>query len=116
VYYNTNDNFRVQTIGSNRARKLTSNTTTYDPAAPSAAGTLSGQFPMTTFHMVASGTTPVFAVNPSSVNFGTVLINSNHSRQISVSNAGGAPLVISSISVAERMPTPCRIFLLSPRR
>ena len=99
VYYNTNDNFRVQTIGSNRARKLTSDTTTYDPAAPSAAGTLSGQFPMTTFHMVASGTTPVFAVNPSSVNFGTVLINSNQSRQISVSNAGGAPLVISSISV-----------------
>jgi len=98
--YNTNDNFRVQTIGTNRARKLTSSTTTYDPTAPSAAGTLSGQFPMTTFHVVAAGTTPLFAINPSAVNFGTVLINSTHTRQFSISNAGGAPLTISSITVS----------------
>lgn len=100
VLYNTADDFRVQTIGTNRARKLVSSTTTYDPAAPSAAGTLSGQFPKTTFHMVATDTTPLFAINPSAVNFGTVLINSTHTRQFTISNAGGAPLVISSISVS----------------
>jgi hypothetical protein len=100
VSYNTNDNFRVQTIGSNRARKLTSNTTTYDPNAPSAVGTLSGQFPMTTFHMVANGTTPLFAITPSGVDFGTVLIDLPQTRTFTISNAGGAPLNISSIAIA----------------
>ena len=100
VYYNTNDNFRVQTIGSNRARKLTSNTTTYDPTAPSAAGTLSGQFPMTTFHLTAIGTTPLFAINPTAKDFGTVLLNSDNTQQFTISNAGGGPLTISSISLA----------------
>lgn len=100
VSYNTNDNFRVQTIGSNRARKLTSSSTNYDPNAPSAAGTLSGQFPMTTFHITAIGTTPLFAITPSGVDFGTSLIDIPQTRAFSISNAGGAPLTISSISVA----------------
>jgi hypothetical protein len=98
--YNTNDNFRVQTVGASRARKLTSSSTTYDPMAPSAAGTLSAQFPMTTFHLAAIGNTPLFAINPSSKDFGTVLINSANTQQFTISNAGGGPLTISSISVA----------------
>lgn len=97
--YNTNDNFRVQTVGSNRARKLVSSTTQYDPAAPSAAGTLSGQFPMTTFHMTAIGETPMFAINPASHNYGTVLINNQYDRLFTISNAGGGALTVSSISL-----------------
>ncbi|MBP7309720.1 MAG: carboxypeptidase regulatory-like domain-containing protein, partial [Candidatus Cloacimonetes bacterium] len=54
-YYNTNDNFKGQTIGTNRGRKLTSDSTTYDPMAPSAAGTLSGKFAKTSFTFVTSG-------------------------------------------------------------
>jgi hypothetical protein len=100
VYYNTNDNFRVQTIGTNRARKLTSNTVNYDPAAPSAAGTLSGQFPMTTFHLTAIGNAPLFAIDPSGRDFGTVLINTAHEQEFTISNAGGGALTVSSIAVA----------------
>ncbi len=100
AYFNTNDNFRVQTIGTNRARKLTSNTTNYDPASPSAAGTLSGQFPMTTFHLAAIGNAPIFAINPSAKDFGTVLINGTYSQEFTISNGGGGPLTVSAIGVA----------------
>jgi len=73
-YFSSNDNFRAQTIGTNRARKLYSDSVTYDPAAPSAAGTLSGTFAMTSFSFstsvwgslngtVTSGGTPVSGVN-----------------------------------------------------
>jgi len=99
VSYNTNDNFKVQTAGTNRARKLTSDTVTYDPAAPSATGTLSAQFPQTTLHMAAIGNSPLYSVSPNGRDFGTVLINSTNNQSFSITNAGGAPLVISSISV-----------------
>lgn len=46
--FTTTDLFYNQTIGTNRARRVYSNTVQYDPAAP-AAGTLTGQFPKTTF-------------------------------------------------------------------
>ncbi|MBW6514321.1 MAG: choice-of-anchor D domain-containing protein, partial [Candidatus Syntrophosphaera sp.] len=98
--FNTGDDFRVQTVGANRARKLTSNTVNYDPNAPSAAGTLSGQFPMTTFHLAAIGSTPIFAITPTSRDFGTVLINNAFQQQFIISNAGGGPLTVSSISIA----------------
>jgi hypothetical protein len=48
AYYSSSDNFLCQTIGTNRARVLYSDSIDYDPAAP-APGTLSGQFPKTTF-------------------------------------------------------------------
>lgn len=106
------DDFKVQTIGTNRARKLSSNTVTYDPAAPSAAGTLSGQFPMTTFHMTAIGTTPIYTINPSGKDYGTVLINTTNNQTFTISNAGGGPLTVSSIAIAgsphftlQNMPT-----------
>ncbi|MDD4224025.1 MAG: carboxypeptidase regulatory-like domain-containing protein, partial [Candidatus Cloacimonetes bacterium] len=54
-YFSSSDNFLAQEVGTNRARKLQSDSTTYDPAAPSAAGTLSGKFPMTSFSFVTSG-------------------------------------------------------------
>jgi hypothetical protein len=49
AYYSSSDNFRAQTVGATRARKAYSDSVTYDPLNPSAAGTLSGTFPMTTF-------------------------------------------------------------------
>ncbi|MDD2332162.1 MAG: carboxypeptidase regulatory-like domain-containing protein, partial [Candidatus Cloacimonetes bacterium] len=94
------DDFLVQTVGSNRARKLSSNTVTYDPESPSATGTLSGQFPKATFHMTSIGTTPLYAVTPSGRNFGTVLIESVNNQTFTVTNAGGAPLTVSTISIS----------------
>ncbi len=54
-YFSTSDNFKAQTIGTNRARKLYSDSTTYDPLAPSAAGTLSGTFPRASFSFITNG-------------------------------------------------------------
>jgi len=54
-YYSSSDNFQAQTVGTNRARKLQNDSTVYDPMAPSAAGTLSGTFPKTTFFMTVDG-------------------------------------------------------------
>ncbi|HNT51903.1 MAG TPA: hypothetical protein PKH19_00775, partial [Candidatus Syntrophosphaera sp.] len=48
VYYSSMDNFQAQTIGTNRALNIYSDSTTYDPAAPPTGATLSGQFPKTT--------------------------------------------------------------------
>jgi hypothetical protein len=47
-WYSSSDNFQAQTIGTTRARKVQSDSTTYDPANPPATSTLSGQFPKTT--------------------------------------------------------------------
>lgn len=55
AYYNRNDDFKAQTVGTNRARKATSDTIDFNPAAPEAAGTLSGTFPKTSFTFVVSG-------------------------------------------------------------
>jgi hypothetical protein len=55
VYFSNSDNFKTQTVGSNRARKLQSDTVDYDPNAPQAVGTLSGTFPKTSIAFVTSG-------------------------------------------------------------
>ncbi|MDY0152260.1 MAG: hypothetical protein RBS43_08325, partial [Candidatus Cloacimonas sp.] len=51
VYYSYVDMFYCQTVGTNRSRRLWSDSITYDPANPSNEGTLSGQYPKTTFHL-----------------------------------------------------------------
>ena len=96
--FNTNDNFKTQTVGTNRARKLASDTTTYDPAAP-AAGTLSGSFPQTTFHMTSLGPNPVFVVTPANKDWGTVLINSTNDQIFTISNAGTGTLTVNTIQI-----------------
>ncbi len=48
-YFSSSDYFLAQTIGNNRALNNQSDSTTYDPAAPPATPTVSGQFPKTTF-------------------------------------------------------------------
>ncbi|NLM89840.1 MAG: hypothetical protein GX179_01455, partial [Candidatus Cloacimonetes bacterium] len=54
-YYLSTDDFKAQTVGTNRARKLYSDSVTYDPMSPSATGTLSGTFPKTSLTFVVTG-------------------------------------------------------------
>ncbi|WP_044279130.1 carboxypeptidase regulatory-like domain-containing protein [Candidatus Cloacimonas acidaminovorans] len=54
-YFSSSDNFKAQTVGSNRARKLVNDSVAYDPMNPSATGTLSGTFPKTSFTFVVTG-------------------------------------------------------------
>ncbi len=100
VYYSSSDNFQAQTVGTTRARKLYSDSVTYDPLNPSAAGTLSGTFAKTSFHMLPLSPDPIFVVNPSSKDFGTVLMNTTHNQTFTILNAGGGTLTINSISIA----------------
>jgi hypothetical protein len=50
VYFSSSDFFKCQTVGTNRARNIYSDTVTYDPEVMT-AGTLTGQFPKTTLIM-----------------------------------------------------------------
>lgn len=58
VYYNTANHFyyNVSSLTPNRSRYLYSDSTVYDPTAPSASGTLSNNVPMTVF--VAANASP----------------------------------------------------------
>jgi hypothetical protein len=47
-YYASTDQFFCQTVGTNRARNMYSDSTSYDPMAPT-GGTVTGMFPKTTF-------------------------------------------------------------------
>ncbi|MEN6444774.1 MAG: carboxypeptidase regulatory-like domain-containing protein [Candidatus Cloacimonas sp.] len=99
-YFSSSDDFLAQTIGNNRARKLVSDTVTYDPMNPSAVGTLSGKFPKTTLFFSSPGADPIFSVGPSSHNWGTVLINSVNNQNFTVGNAGGGTLTINNITIS----------------
>ncbi|HNQ44697.1 MAG TPA: carboxypeptidase regulatory-like domain-containing protein, partial [Candidatus Cloacimonadota bacterium] len=55
AYFSSSDNFAAQTIGTNRARKLYSDSVIYDPAAPPTGGTITGTFPKTSFGFIVSG-------------------------------------------------------------
>jgi hypothetical protein len=79
VYYSSSDLFQAQTVGTNRARNVYSDTVPYDPAAPPApaATQLSGKFPKTTLYFV---TDDMGALN------GTV-------------TSGGSPLAGANVSV-----------------
>ncbi|MCB5252350.1 MAG: carboxypeptidase regulatory-like domain-containing protein, partial [Candidatus Cloacimonetes bacterium] len=67
--------------------------------APSAAGTLSGTFPKTTFIMVPLSDEPMFVVSPPEQDFGTVLVSTTAHRNFFIANAGGGALGINSISL-----------------
>ncbi len=99
-YFSSSDNFQAQTVGSNRARKLQSDSTTYDPQNPSSAGTLSGTFAKTSFHITPPSPDPLFIVSPSSHDFGTVLMNTSQNQTFSIANSGGGTLTINSISIS----------------
>lgn len=99
-YYSSSDNFEAQTLGTNRARKLVSDSTTYDPMAPSAAGTLSGTFPKATFMMTPLSPNPIFAVNPPEKDFGLVILGESPQQTFNIANAGGGTLGVNSISIS----------------
>ena len=99
VYYSSSDYFKCQTVGNNRARNIYSDSTVYDPAAPT-GGTATGQFPKTTLFMTPLSPNPIFSVTPSSHNYGTVLMNSTTDKSFSVMNVGGGTLNVSNISIS----------------
>ncbi|MCK9583619.1 MAG: carboxypeptidase regulatory-like domain-containing protein [Candidatus Cloacimonetes bacterium] len=53
-YYSSSDLFKTQTVGSNRSRNMSSDSTDYDPANPS-GGSANGVFPKTTFVVIPGG-------------------------------------------------------------
>ncbi|MDZ4182176.1 MAG: choice-of-anchor J domain-containing protein, partial [Candidatus Cloacimonadaceae bacterium] len=97
-YYNSADMFLAQSVGTNRARNVFSDSITYDPANPGAVGTVTGQFAKTSFYMTPMGPDPIFAVNPPSKDYGTVLLGTTHNQTFSVMNVGGGTLTVSSIT------------------
>ncbi len=111
-FFSSSDVFKTQTIGNNRTRNITSDSTVYDPLNMTATGTLSGNFPQTTFVLSPSGGTPVARITPTSKDFGTVLLNSTHNQEFSIMNIGGGQLGINSITISgspmfslQNMPT-----------
>ncbi|MDP2174102.1 MAG: carboxypeptidase regulatory-like domain-containing protein [Candidatus Cloacimonadaceae bacterium] len=99
-YFSSSDLFRAQTVGTNRARNVWSDTVVYDPANPGAVGTITGQFAKTSFHMTPLGNDPMFSVTPASKDYGTVLMDTTHNQTFTVMNVGGGTLTINSISIA----------------
>lgn len=99
VYYSSTDYFKCQTVGTNRARNVYSDSVVYDPAAPT-GGTLTGQFPKTTLFMTPLSPNPLFVINPSSKNFGNVILGTTANQNFVVANAGGGTLSVSNISIS----------------
>jgi Cep192 domain 4/Abnormal spindle-like microcephaly-assoc'd, ASPM-SPD-2-Hydin/HYDIN/CFA65/VesB-like, Ig-like domain len=75
--------------------------------APTAAGAISGNITLTTnatnptlsIALSGTGTQGSLAANPSSVNFGSLLVGSSGSVSVTLSNAGTAPVTISAASI-----------------
>ncbi len=98
-YYSYSDYFKCQTLGSNRARNLFSDSTNYDPAAPN-GGTLSGLFPKTAFFMGPNATEPIFAITPAVCNYGDVNLGFSSNNAFTIYNAGAGTLTINSVTVS----------------
>lgn len=100
-FYNFEDKFFCQTVGEDRSRFAYSDTDNYDPANPdNMTGSVSGQFPKTTFYFTPSGPNPTFGVAPAGKDFGTVLLNSTQNQTFSLFNSGGGTLTVSSIAIS----------------
>lgn len=99
TYYNSSDNFYAQSVGTNRSRRVQSDGTQYDPANPPADATINAEFPKTSIHLTPLGTDPIAMINPNPISYGQVLMNTSHTRQLSVMNGGGGTLGISNISI-----------------
>ncbi len=98
--YNSSDLFQCQTVGTNRSRNIYSSTVTYDPTSPPTTGsTLSGQFPKTSFTYYPVNPNPVFGINPSAKDWGSVLMNSINTQSFVIFNSGSTALTINSIAV-----------------
>jgi hypothetical protein len=98
AYYSSSDFFKCQTVGTNRARNIYSDTTVYNPNNMT-GGTLTGSFPMTTFVLTPMGGDPNFMVSPASYNFVDVTAGGSRSTTFTVRNVGGGSLGINDISL-----------------
>jgi hypothetical protein len=92
--------FKAQTIGTNRARLARSDSIDYDPANPSATGTLSGQIPMITMLLTPLSDEPTFSIFPSAADLGNVLLDTTVDRTFTIRNVGGGNLGINSIEIS----------------
>jgi hypothetical protein len=100
AYYNSANYFQCQTVATNRSRNAYSDATVYDPNNMGTLGTVSGQFPKTTFYLLPGAVDPDFSVEPASCNFGQVLLNHTVTQQFSVYNSGGGTLNVSGIAIS----------------
>jgi len=98
-HYYYNAYFYGQTVGTNRVRKVSSDSSIYDPLMPSVAGYTSGTFPKTTFTIVPLSDEPFFVVSPPEADFGSVQLPHTAHQDFYVSNAGAGILGINSISI-----------------
>jgi len=98
-YFASTNVFYAQTVGSNRARKLTSTSASVDPANPN-MGVMSGQFPQTTLHLLPLEDDPLYMISADSHAFGAVLVNTTHSQDFTIFNMGGGTLTIQSIELS----------------
>jgi hypothetical protein len=99
-YYSSGNVFLCQTAGTNRSRNAYSDATAFDPNNMGTVGTVSGQFPKTTFYLVPAAVDPAFSVSPESHDFGQVIINQAQSQVFHVFNSGGGILNISGINIS----------------
>lgn len=97
--YLSSDVFLHQTTGTNRTRRLFSNTTVYNPESPT-GGAATGQFPKTLLHFTANGATPQLSIIPDAYNFGQVLAGNSETHQFTMMNIGGAPLTVNSATIS----------------
>jgi len=97
VYFTTSDVFLNQTVGTNRARRIYSDTVQYDPVTIT-GGTLTGQFPKTSFYVVPGGvghlTGTVFGAGNQPLNNAVVQITGGSSA---TTNAQGQYTIMNII-------------------
>ncbi len=99
TYYSYLDLFRCQTQETSRARNYFSDSVNLDPTAP-LGGTITGQFPKTSFYKGPMPTEPVFTINPMVYNFGDLSLGQNAVQIFRVSNSGAGTLTINSITIS----------------
>lgn len=85
------------TTGINRSIRYTNDSTNPDPNNPP-TGILVAGHPNTKFFVAPIPVNPVISVNPDTWDFGTVVIDTPHSREITIQNNGGGTLTINSIT------------------
>ncbi|HNQ43134.1 MAG TPA: hypothetical protein PKI59_01840, partial [Candidatus Cloacimonadota bacterium] len=97
-YYNSMDYFKCQTVGTQRSRLIYSDSTEYDPTAPPADATISGQFPKTSLYMTPLSPNPITMITPNPMNYGQLLMNQTRDHTLSIMNGGGGTLGISAFN------------------
>ncbi len=97
-YDTSSDEFFCSTVTGNRSYEYHNDSNNPDPASPP-AGNAKAYIPNIRMEFGAVPTTPVFSINPESWDFGTQLNGTTTSKTFTITNVGGADLVISSIAM-----------------